>query len=330
VTTTLDLTLAVSRYDHVRDLVAGEVPTPGMSVTFLELGIPEIFGRFTAHREWQVSELGLGKFTSLVSQGDDSLIGIPVFPSRLFRQSAVYVRADSALTSLDQLAGLRVGIPEWAQTACIYARGALQHAYGVDLASVHWVQAGVNQAGRTEKVALDLPAGITVEPAPEDTLDGMLLEGRLDAVISAQPPESVVARTGRTRRLLADPRAVEEQYWRETGIFPIMHTVVIRRDVYDAHPWVAGNLLAAFEEAKRRSLQRLTESSSTRVAVPWINDAAEKAREIFGEDPWPYGLTRNRTTLEAFLGFAHEQGVLHRPVAPEELFAPTALETVRA
>ena len=316
----LPLTLAISDYDHVRDLVAGRVKPEGIALTSLSLPIEEIFYRFTLHREWDVSEMAMGKYVSLRSQGDASLTALPVFPSRVFRHSSIYVRSDAALKSPADLRGRRVGVPEWAQTAAIYSRGFLQHQYGVPLAEIRWVQAGVNEPGRTEKVELRLPPGVAVERPQGKSLDGMLLAGELDAVMSAHPPASFETGDPRVERLIADFRPVEEAYWRETGIFPIMHCIAIKSSVLEAHPWVAMNLLTAFEEAKRRSLLRAFEATASRFPIPWHFEHARAHAALFGGDYWPYGIERNRTTLEAFLRYAHEQGVCHRLLRPEELF----------
>lgn len=321
-TNELALTVALQEYDHVRDLVSGAVPTPGLRLNFVTMPVPQMFGRFIAHREWEVSELGLGKYTALKAGGDESLTAIPVFPARIFRHAAFYVPTSSKLHRLEDLAGRRVGIPEWAQTAVTYARGILMHDAGVALSSIHWLQAGVNEPGRREKVALHLPPDVELEPRPDTSLDAMLRSGEVDAVISAQPPAAFIAGDGSVRRLLADPLAMEEDYYRRTGIFPIMHVVAIRRDVMDVNPWVAGNLLAAFEEAKRRSLARVADSMILRFPLPWVNLRAEQARETLGDDFWPYGLEANRTTLDAFLQYAFEQGVAGRRITPEDLFTP--------
>lgn len=314
------LTLAISDYDHVRDLTSGAVEPEGIELTRLQLPVEEIFFRFTRFREWDVSEMSMAKYVSLVSQGDRTLAAIPVFPSRVFRHSSIYVRRAAGVGKPEDLAGRRVGIPEWAQTAGIYARGFLVRQYGLALDTIDWYQAGVNQAGRIEKVALKLPPGVRITPVPDRTLGDMLLAGDLDAVVTAHPPVAWTRGHPEIVRLFSDPRAVEEAYWRATGIFPIMHTVAIRRDVLDAHRWVAMNLYRAFEEAKRRSLARALDVTASRFPVPWIADHAASARARFGEDFWPYGVEPNRTTLEAFLGFAHEQGVCHRRLSPDELF----------
>lgn len=314
------LTLAISEYDHVRELTSGAIEPEGIELTCLSLPIEEIFYRFVSFREWDVSELSMAKYVALTSQGDASLSAIPVFPSRIFRHSAIYVRRDGGVHQPADLAGRRVGVPEWAQTAGIYVRGALMHQYGVRLEEIEWYQAGVSQPGREEKVELKLPPGVRLTPVPDRTLDQMLLAGELAAVITAHPPPSFKARHPDVARLFPDILAVEEAYWRATGIFPIMHVVAIRREVLTAHPWVAMNLYRAFEEAKRRSVARALDANAPRFPVPWVFEHAARARALFGEDFWPYGVDANRPTLEAFLRFASEQGVAHRPMGVDELF----------
>ena len=318
----LPLTLAISEYDHVRDLVSGRVKPEGIELRALVLPIEEIFYRFTLHREWDLSEMSMGKYVSLRSQDDTSLTAIPVFPSRMFRHSSIYVRTDGPVKAPADLKGRRVGVPEWAQTAAIYSRGLLAHQYGLDLAGIAWVQAGVNEPGRMEKVALTLPAGVVVERPAEKTLNGMLLAGELDAVMTAHAPAAFEAGDPRIKRLFPDFMAIELAYWRETRIFPIMHCVAIQMRVLEAHPWVAMNLLTAFEAAKRRSVARAFEGTASRFPIPWSHERASLAAPLFGDDYWPYGLEPNRATLTAFLSYAHEQGVCHRLLTPEELFPP--------
>lgn len=326
----LQLSLALGDYDHVRDLLHGEVTVDGVDLIVAKRApVEEIFHRFTRFREWDVSEMSLGKYVALASQADCDLVAIPVFPSRAFRHSSMYVRSDSGLHAPTELAGRRVGIPEWAQTASIYTRGLLVHEYGVPLASVQWVQAGVNEPGRKEKVALRLPADVRYRAEPGRSLSELLQAGELDAVFSARAPRAFLEGDGAVRRLLADPRAEELAYWRRTGIFPIMHVVALRREIVRAHPWVAMNLVQAFEEAKRRSLRRLADVTVSSLPLPWAAAQAELSREILGEDFWPYGVEPNRATLQAFLGFAWEQGLMQRRMTPEELFVESSLHPVR-
>ena len=323
------LTLAINDYDHARELVTGRVRAEGIDLTCLTLSVEEIFYRFTAFREWDVSELSLAKYTSLVGSGDRSLTAIPVFPSRVFRHSAIYVRSDGPVREPGDLAGRRVGVPEWIQTAGVYVRGVLQDSYGVALRDVAWVQGGVNQTGREELVAAKLPAGVAIEAVSDRALQDMLVDGDLDAVITARPPQRFLDGDSRIRRLFDDPRAVEAAHFRETGIFPIMHTIAIRSEVVDAHPWVAGNLLTAFTEAKDRSLARLSDMNASRFPVPWSHDLGRQAADLLGPDLWPYGIDPNRRTLESFLRYAHEQGVAERAVAPEDLFPPSVRRSFR-
>jgi 4,5-dihydroxyphthalate decarboxylase len=308
----LALSLAISPYDHARDL-----RPQGIDLTLLELPIEEIFYRFTRWREFDASEMSFAKVVSILSRPSPDIVALPVFVSRVFRHSAIY----SKLKQPKDLEGKRVGIPEWAQTAGIYVRGLLQHEYGVDLARIEWVQAGVREPGRVEKVELKLPPGVRITPAPDKTLAGMLASGEIDAAISARDPGG--------RRLFENYQEAEQAYFRNTRIFPIMHVVVLRREVYERDRWVAMNLFKAFEEAKRASQARLTEIGLSHVPLPWLAEHARRWREAAGEDFWPYGLGGNRPTLEAFLQYAHEQGVTLRRLKVEEPFAPETLERAK-
>lgn len=320
------LTLAIGDYEHTRDLASGRVSVQGATLNVLTLTPEEAFFRFTHFREWEVSEMSMGKYVSLRSQDDESIAAIPVFPSRVFRHSMIYVRDGGKLTRPEQLKGARVGVPEWAQTAVIYARGYLAHQAGVPLDAVDWVQAGVNEAGRVEKVKLKLPAGVRLKPEPGRSLNDMLLAGDLDAVLSARPPRSLGQGI---RRLFPDYVAAEEAYFRETGVFPIMHVVVIKSDILARHPWLAMNLYKAFEEAKHRSIERLSDITASHAPFAWLAPYAERMKALFGEDFWPYGLERNRKTLQAFVDFAFEQGVCHRKLAVEELFPKQVLTSFK-
>jgi 4,5-dihydroxyphthalate decarboxylase len=316
----LQLSIAISNYDHVGDLINGRVRPEGINLTAMELPIEEIFFRMHSFVEWDVAEFSMGKYVALVGSGTAPFRALPVFPSRVFRQSAFYVATGASIKSPRDLAGRRIGVPEWAQTAGIYARAFLQHQCGVPLADVHWVQAGVNQAGRAEKVALSLPEGVKIERVHDRSLNEMLLVGELDGIISAREPASFLARDRRIARLWPDFRSVEESYYRETGIFPIMHTIVIKNETLVQHPWIAMNLFRAFEEAKDNSLRRLSSIVNSRIAIPWSQEAYDHAQEVFGANLWPYGMEANRRTLEAFLQYCGEQGVTERTVQIEELF----------
>jgi 4,5-dihydroxyphthalate decarboxylase len=322
----IQLSLAIGGYDHVRDLLDGKVRASGISLIPFELPIEEVTFRFTRFAEWDVSELSFGKTVSLLSQDNPQIVPIPVFPSRVFRHSAIYVGDGGKIKTPKDLEGKRVGVPEWAQTAGIYVRGMLQHEYGVDLSAIDWYQAGVNQPGRTEKVALKLPNGLRLTPAPDKSLSGMLRSGELDAVISARAP----AHGGQPfPRLFPDYQALELAYFKKTRIFPIMHVVVLRKSTYERDRWIAMNLVQAFEASKRRSLAAALELGVSHTPLPWVAASAERWRTLAGEDFWPYGMEPNRPTLEAYLQYSFEQGVCHRRLALEDLFAPETREQAK-
>ncbi|MBS1677612.1 MAG: 4,5-dihydroxyphthalate decarboxylase [Actinobacteria bacterium] len=326
----LHLTVALSDTDQVRDLASGAIPVPGIQLTCLLLEVEEIFFRFTRHREWEVSELSLAKYCALRSRGDDSLVAIPVFPSRSFRHSAIYVRADGPVDEPSALAGARIGVPEWVVTATVYARALLQHEYGVDPRDVCWVQAGTNQPGRIEALPVDLPPGVEVEPVRDRSLAAMLAAGDLDAIIAPHPPAGFEDGSGSVVRLFSDCPAAEAEYHSRTGIFPIMHVIAVRGDVYERHRWCAANLFAAFLGAKEASVRRLADPNVPRTPLPGGTEAAvDRARRAFGADIWPYGIEPNRRTLDAFLTYSAEQGVCERRLEVEDLFAPETAEFFR-
>ncbi len=321
--TKLNLSLAIGPYDHVRDLLDGTIRPEGIDLNPLVYHRPSrIFHRATNFTDFDICELSFGRQISLVSQGANDMVAIPVFPSRMGRISGFYVLADGDIKRPEDLAGRRIGVPEWAMTATIYGRGWLAEHVGVDLSSIDWVQAGSDVPGRREPVALDLPEGIRVTNVTDKSLTEMLLSGEIDCLLSAQAPMPM--RQGDTRivRLVPDYRQAECDYYVATGIYPIMHVLAIRRTVYEAHPWVAANLFEAFSAAKDAAMARLPRVNHSVYPVPWIQDYVAELQTIFGKDLWPYGLAPNRRTIEAFLRFGKDQGVCHRLVAPEELFAP--------
>jgi len=318
----LQLTLALGDYDHTRDVVHGVVRPEGIELTWLNLPVEEIFFRFLKFREWDISEISFAKYVSLRSQDDHSLVALPVFVSRAFRLSSIYVRPGGPVKEPADLRGKRIGVPEWAQTASIYSRGFIVHDLGIPLAAIDWLQAGVNQAGRAEKVALKLPDGVRYRSVSDRSLNDMLLAGEIDAMLSAREPAAFADGSGRIVRLYPRYREAEEAYFKRTGVFPIMHTIALRHEVLDAHPWAAMNLYKAFEAAKRRSIERLADVTASHAPLAWLGDYVSRMRELFGSDPWPYGIEQNRRTLEAFLQYAFEQGVCHRLLTPEELFPP--------
>jgi len=328
-TAKLHLTLATTDYDHVRDLVNGVVRPEGIVLTAFVLPVEEIFYRFIKNREWDISEMSFGKFIGYASQAPSPFIGIPVFPSRVFRHSAFYVRTDRGIAGPKDLEGKSVGIPEWAQTAGIYARGLLAETEGVDLRKIKWVQAGMNQAGREEKVEFKLPPGMQYSQRRDTSISAMLLSGEIDAAISARVPDAFAAGAGKIARLYSDYRKDEMAYHALTGIYPIMHVIAMRRAVFERYPWVAMNLFKAFDEAKARSVERIQDLTASRLPVPWASAIAEEFAKGFGGDPFPYGLEQNRKTLDAFCRFAHEQGVTAQRLTPDDLFPKEVRASVK-
>ena len=328
-TARLHLTLATTDYDHVRDLMNGVVRAEGIVLTGFVLPVEEIFFRFIKNREWDVSEMSFGKFIGYASQGNSPFIGIPVFPSRVFRHSAFYVRADRGIKTAKDLEGKTVGIPEWAQTAGIYARGFLAETAGVDLTKIKWVQAGMNEAGREEKVEFTLPKGIQYSQRRDSSLSAMLKSGELDAAISARVPDAFITGGGKVARLYPDYRGEEMRYHEATGIFPIMHVIAMRRAVFERYPWAAMNLFKAFDEARERSLERIGDLTASRIPVPWSAAVVSEFAKGFGADPFPYGLEANRKTLDAFCRFSHAQGVTAQPLTPDDLFPKEVRASVR-
>ena len=321
----IPLTLAISEYDHFRDFREGQVQAAGIEPLWLTLDIHEIFSRFAAGREWHVSEMSFAKFSAQVTAPGADIIGLPVFASRVFRISSFYVNKRAGIREAADLKGKRVGLPEWAQTAAVYSRGWLAHEAGVPLTSIEWVQAGTENAGRTEKVELNLPEGLKLTRKPDKSLNEMLVSGEIDAVMTASTPSSMQRGHPDIGRLFPDYREREAAYFAKTRIYPIMHVIAMRKDVLEDNPWLARNLCLAFEESKDRSLQRLREGAISRYPVPWLPHYIETLEAQFGRDIYPFGIEANRPTLQAFLQYSFEQGIAKRLVEPEDIF-PAGIE----
>jgi 4,5-dihydroxyphthalate decarboxylase len=328
----ITLTMALGAYDQVRDVSDGCVPVAGIHLRTLDLPIEEIFYRFTMYREWDISEMSMGKYIALMAQNDKSVTALPVFISRVFRHSMFYVLPGSKIKKPEDLAGKKVGIPEWAQTAGIYGRGYLSDYVGLDLKKIEWVQAGVNQAGRVEKVKLKLPEDMRYSIVAEKSLNDMLLAGEIDAIMSARAPKAFGKGIA---RLMPDYQPMEEQYFRDTNIYPIMHGLVVKTSVLDEYPWVGMNLYKAFQVAKAQSVERMSEIAASHAPLPWMAAYTERMQALFGEDVFPYGMGPekggqiNVSTLKAFCKFGYEQGVCHRLLDIEELFPKNLLTTFK-
>ena len=322
----LQLSLAVDNCDHIADLFDGIVKPEGIEITYMDVGSGESRYRLNKFQEFDIAEMSFAKYVSRRSQGDDDIIALPVYSSRMFRHSSIYLRTDSHIKNPEDLAGKRIGVPEWAQTATVYPRGYLAHEVGIDLAGIDWYQAANVTPGRDEKVDLKLPDRLRLTPVADKTLDQMILAGALDAVISARPLDAFMEGDARIRRLFPNSREVEAAHFAETGIFPIMHIVCMRGAVLAEHPWAAESMLRAFCEAKNNCLQRCLSVPIARFPVPWIYNDALDAQAVFGEDFWPYGVERNLPTLTAFLDYAYEQGICHRHLTPADIFPKEILD----
>ena len=316
----LPLTIATTDYDHFRDFRLGAVTAEGIDPTWLTLGHHECFARFTAGREFDVSELSFAKFIAQVSRPDADIIGLPVVCSRLFRFSSFYVNRRSGIACAADLRGARVGSPEWAHSAAVYMRGWLRDEVGVALAEVRWYQAGANAPGRDEKVDIALPPNVTLTRVADRSLSQMLAAHEIDCAIIARPPTCFLEGHPDIVRLFPDYLALEEAYYARTRVWPIMHIIAMRRAIVDAHPWVARNLYNAFLESKRRSIERILDPAVSRYPVPWLSTYARRMRDVFGGDLFPYGIDENRPTWELMARYTFEQGIAHRLMAPEELF----------
>jgi 4,5-dihydroxyphthalate decarboxylase len=321
------LTMALGPYEHIRDLQTGEVTVEGADLNFLNLPTLEIFHRMTERQEFDVSEMSFGRYAGLRAQGDDRLIALPIFLSRVFRHSSIFIRRDGAIREPSDFKGKRkIGVPEWSQTAAIYIRGWFMHEAGGRIEDVDWVLGGLN-APNAHAEPVNLPPHIRNRHVSDRSLNQMLLDGELDALFTASAPHGFGSKESKIVRLFPDFMAAEETFYRKTGIFPIMHIVCMRRDLAERHPWLPLNVLKAFELAKKNSLDRLKFPSMSRYALPWGNAYVARTRGIFGEDFWPYGVTANRRTLEAFVQYAYEQGVCRRLLTVEELFAAGAMDS---
>ena len=324
------MTMACWNYDRTSALLDGRVQPDGIDLNYLNLPVEETFFRMLRHREFEAAEMSLSSYVVSLFTPERPFIAIPVFPSRVFRHSCIYVNADSGIREPRDLVGKKVGTPEYQMTAPVWIRGILSDEHGVKVTDVQHLSGGEEEPGRDEKQKIDLPSSIRLAPIPSDkTLSGMLAEGELDALVTARAPSTFKSKPDAVKRLFPDYVAKEKEYYRRTRIFPIMHTVVIRRDVYAKNPWVAQSLYKAFTEAKAKAYALYNQTAALPAMVPWLIAHLEEARREMGEDWWPYGLEPNRKVLETFLRYHHEQGLSKRLYKPEELFARETLETFK-
>lgn len=326
----LKLTFGCWNYDRTRALMDGSVTPDGIDLNYLNMPVEETFFRMLRHKEFEVAELSLSSYTVSLFSEARPFVAIPVFPSRFFRHSCIYVNANSGIREPKDLIGKRVGNPEYQMTAPVWIRGILSDHYGVPVDSVSYFTGGEEEPGRDEKIKLDLPPNIKVRRiGPEQTLSKMLLDGEIDALYTARMPSSFLNGGGKVKRLFEDYPQVERNYFRETGIFPIMHTVALRRDVYEANRWIAQSMMKALAESQRRTYEDLYETAALKTMLPWLTSHVEQVKREMGEDFWPYGFEKNEKTLRTFLRYSFEQGLSRRLLEPQELFAPETLESFK-
>jgi 4,5-dihydroxyphthalate decarboxylase len=323
----LNLSFACPPYDRILPLIYGGAIPKGIHLNYLPMDVEEIFWRQLRNQEFDISESSFSSYVMLRSRGDDRFIAIPVFTSRVFRHSNIIVNTHKGIKTPEDLKGKIVGLPEYQITAVVWLRGILQDEYGVFPRDVHWRSGGQETPGRKEKIKLKLPPDIDQQPIPEGkNLSQMLDDGELDAMISAREPLCFVNGSPNVAQIFENPRQVEEDYYRKTRIFPIMHTVILKRSIYERNPWIAVNLYKAFCEAKDLVLYNYSHKEALFLTLPWYHDVIQRTRELIDEDWWPYGVGKNRHILDTFLRYHHEQGLSDRLMTVEDLFAPETLD----
>ena len=326
----LRLTFSCWDYDRTRALADGRVQPEGIDLAYLMQPVEETFFRMLRYREFDCSEMSLSSYVASLNAAEPPFIAIPAFPSRFFRHSCIFVCAQSGIRKPEDLKGRRIGVPEYQMTAPVWIRGILADDHGVRVTDVEHFSGGEEEPGRDEKLKLDLPASIRLKPiGPTQTLSQMIAEGEIDALVTARAPSTFHTRPDKVQRLFPSYVEQEKAYYRRTRIFPIMHTVVIRRDVYQRNPWVAQSLYKALAAAKASAFELYRQTAALPAMLPWLVAHVEETRREMGEDWWPYGLAPNRHVLDTFLRYHHEQGLSQRRFAPEELFAKETLESYK-
>jgi 4,5-dihydroxyphthalate decarboxylase len=323
----LQLSIAMGDYDRTRPIVDGRVAIDGVDATCMLLSPEEMFFRAFRHQAFDISELSLSSYCLSVARGDAHYIAVPVFLSRAFRHTSIYVRGDRGIERPEDLEGRRIGIAEYQLTANVWARGILAD-YGVKPSNISWIRGGMNAPGRPEKIKLDLPAQISIEQAPAGaTLNAMLAQGEIDGFIGPRSPQCFDEGHRQVKRLFEDSISVAQEYYSRTKIFPIMHVLGVRRSLAERHPWLPGALLKAFGAAKTIAQLALADTSATKVTMPFVEDTLSRARSFMGPDIWTYGARDNAHVLEAFVRQHHEQGLSARQVALDDLFHDSTMET---
>jgi 4,5-dihydroxyphthalate decarboxylase len=308
----------------------GRIKVDGIDLNYLNLPVEETFFRMARFKEFDIAEMSLSSYCVTLAKPERPFIAIPIFPSRFFRHSCIYVNAKSGIKEPKDLIGKKIASPEYQMTAPVWIRGILQDHYGVPIDAQPYLFGGEEEPGRIEKMSLKLPPNIKVSPIePHQTLTQMLYDGEIDALYTARMPSSFLKGDGVVKRLFDNYQEVERQYYKDTSIFPIMHTVVIRREVYEANRWIAQSLTKAFIQAQQMTYEALNETAALKTMLPHLTAHVEEVKREFGDDWWPYGLEKNVKTLETFTRYHHEQGLSPKRLQVEELFAPEALEAFK-
>jgi 4,5-dihydroxyphthalate decarboxylase len=326
----LRLSLGCCDYDRTRAIFDGRAPIDGCEVVATAVEPEEAFHRAFKFQEFDISELSMSSYTLQVSRGLNHYVAIPAFVSRLFRHSGIYIRTDRGIARPQDLKGKTLGLPEYQITANVWIRGILQDEHGVKPREVHWRSGGIEEPGRGERTPLALPPDIDLKPIPENkTLSGMLEAGELDGMIGARPPSCFTRGAPKVARMFPDFRTVEQDYFKRTRLFPIMHIIGIRKRLLEEHPWLAVNVMKAFLQAKALCWYELGQIGHLFNSLPWGVAEFDATRKLMGEDYWSYGLEANRHVLETFTRYHHEQGLSPKQMEPETLFAPSACELSR-
>ena len=314
------ISLACTVTDRTRPILDGRVAIDGCDVHSITGEPEDLFARALRDEEFDVTELSLSSYLIVTARGTSSYVAVPAFPSRAFRHAAVYVRTDRGIDRPEDLVGATVGVPEYQQTVGLWIRGILADRHGVPPSEIRWRSGGLERPGAEERIPVQVRRGIDLRSIdPGSTLSGMLADGELDGIVSPRPPSCFETGHQKVRRLWPDHREEERRFYADTRLFPIMHVVAIRRSLAERHPWLPGNVLRAFEEAKRLAIRDLEQTNFARVTLPWID--LDAVRELMGDDYWPYGIDANRGELAAAAGWSFEEGLSPRLLAPEELFA---------
>jgi len=322
----LKLNFSCGLYDRTQPLFDGRVKPEGIDLNYIPLEPEELFWRMAQYSEFDVSEFSLAAFNILHGQGDKRFIGIPVFPSRMFRHSAIFINTKSGIKKPEDLRGKRVGVPDYTMTAPVWIRGLLEHEYGVKATEMNWLIGGLNKPGRKQRVRVDWPKELKMEDiGNERTLSNMLAAGEIDALIGARQPQCFDDGVANVEPLWKNAHEAELEYYKKTKLFPIMHLIVIKRSIYEQNPWVAVSLYKAFQQAKEMVQKSIYTLAAARYMIPGVEKLYKRITEVMGEDYWSYGYNANKHVLDTFNSYAKEQFMIPNTFDTKELFCPSVL-----